>query len=166
MAVSGSNPNPEKDRPSSSPFPSDALSKKRLQILVVEDSRADLFLIREAIATAKVDAVLHVAHDGQQAIEFLERVDGTTVPCPDLVLLDINLPRKDGIEVLHKMRNTPACKNATVLVVSSSDSENDREAVNTLGIHGYFRKPSAYAEFMKLGSIVRELLARGGSDCK
>lgn len=127
--------------------------------MVVEDSRADLFLIREAIATAKVDAVLHIAHDGQQAIEFIDRVDGAAVPCPDLVLLDINLPRKDGIEVLHRMRNVEACKHAVVLVVSSSDSENDREAVRTLGINGYFRKPSAYAEFMKLGSIVRELLA-------
>jgi DNA-binding response OmpR family regulator len=57
------------------------------------------------------------------------------------------------------MRNTRACVNAIVLIVSSSDSESDRETVKTLGINGYFRKPSAYAEFMKLGPIVRELLA-------
>jgi len=124
----------------------------------VEDSKADLFLIREALAASKIDAALHIVYDGNQAIEFIDQADLATVPRPDLVLLDLNLPKKDGTEVLRHMRTSSVCKNAPVLIVSSSDSESDHEAAQNLGFTGYFRKPSAYAEFMKLGPIVRELL--------
>jgi two-component system, chemotaxis family, response regulator Rcp1 len=125
----------------------------------VEDSKADLFLIREAIAAAKVDAAVAVVHDGHQAIEFVDQADrGQGAPCPDLILLDLNLPKKDGIEVLRHIRDSAVCKNALVLVVTSSDSASDREAVKALGFSGYFRKPSVYAEFMKLGPMIRELL--------
>jgi CheY-like chemotaxis protein len=120
---------------------------------------ADLFLIREAIAAAKIDAAVSIVNDGHQAVEFIGMADaGEGVPCPDLVLLDLNLPKKDGIEVLRYLRSRAVCKNALVLVVSSSDSASDREAVQALGFNGYFRKPSVYAEFMKLGIIIRELL--------
>lgn len=118
-----------------------------------------MFLIQEAIAAAQVDAAVAVVNDGHQAVEFVDRADaGQGAFCPDLVLLDLNLPKKNGIEVLRHMRNSAACRNALVLVVSSSDSASDREAVEALGFHGYFRKPSVYAEFMKLGPVVRELL--------
>ncbi len=126
---------------------------------MVEDSKADLFLIREAIAEAKVDADLHVLQDGQQAIEFFERLEESDEPlCPDLVLIDLNLPKKNGTEVLRSLRRSGPCRHALVLIVTSSDSSNDRDAVNHLGLSGYFRKPSSYAEFLKLGPIVRDLL--------
>jgi two-component system, chemotaxis family, response regulator Rcp1 len=127
--------------------------------LVVEDSKADLFLIRQAISAAQVNAAVEVVHDGHQAVEFIDQVDrGEGAPCPDLVLLDLNLPKKDGIEVLRHIRGSGNCKNSLVLVVSSSDSASDREAVKALGFSGYFRKPSVYAEFMKLGPMIRGLL--------
>jgi len=126
---------------------------------VVEDSQADLFLIRQAIAEAHVNATVTVVDDGHQAVEFIDRVEARQdVHCPDLVLLDLNLPKKDGMEVLRHMRNTSACKNTMVLVVTSSDSASDREAVHALGFQGYFRKPSVYAEFMKLAPMIRALL--------
>jgi CheY-like chemotaxis protein len=125
----------------------------------VEDSKADLFLIREAIASAQIRAAISIVSDGHQAVEFINEADADRgAPRPDLVLLDLNLPKSDGIEVLRYMRNSPSCKNALVVVVSSSDSMSDREAVRALGFNGYFRKPSAYAEFMKLGPMIRELL--------
>lgn len=127
--------------------------------MVVEDSKADLFLIQQAISAAQVDAAVAVVNDGHQAVEYIDKADlCQDSPCPDLVLLDLNLPKKDGIEVLRHMRNSAVCKNALVLVVSSSDSASDREAAKALGFNGYFRKPSAYAEFMKLGPMIRELL--------
>lgn len=126
----------------------------------MEDSKADLFLIREAIATAQVNATVSIVNDGYQAVEFIDRADtGEGAICPDLVLMDVNLPKKDGIEVLRHIRDSTNCKNAAVLVVSSSDSVSDREAAKALGFNGYFRKPSVYAEFMKLGPIIREMLA-------
>jgi CheY-like chemotaxis protein len=118
-----------------------------------------LFLIRKAIAAAAVNAVLHVVKDGQEAVQFLDNVNGGSVLCPDLVLLDLNVPKRDGTEVLRHLRNAPLCKNALVLVVTSSDSVRDREAVNALGTNGYFRKPSAFAEFLKLGALVKNLLS-------
>jgi two-component system, chemotaxis family, response regulator Rcp1 len=132
----------------------------RRHILIVEDSKADLFLIREAIDAAEIDAEQHAVHDGQQAIHFFDQADRDTgAPRPDLVLLDLNLPKEDGTEVLRRLRKSSACKDALVLVVTSSDSSSDREAVKSLGLNGYFRKPSSYAEFLKLGPIVRDLLA-------
>ncbi len=127
--------------------------------MVAEDSNADLFLIRQAISAAHVDASVAVVTDGHEAVEFIDKAEaGEGAPWPDLVLLDLNLPKKDGIEVLRHIRNSCVCKNALVLVVTSSDSVRDREAVKALGFDGYFRKPSVYAEFMKLGPMIRELL--------
>ena len=126
----------------------------------MEDSKADLFLIRQAISAAQVDAAVVVVSDGHQAMEFIDKAEaGQDVPCPDLVLLDLNIPKKDGIEVLRHIRESAACRNTLVLVVTSSDSAIDREAVKALGVKGYFRKPSVYAEFMKLAPMIRELLS-------
>jgi two-component system, chemotaxis family, response regulator Rcp1 len=128
-------------------------------ILIVEDNPADVFLIRRAIEAANVYADLRVVHDGEQAIRFFDEVDGDAgIPCPALVILDINLPRKPGGEVLQHMRQTRRCRSAIVLVVSTSDSARDREEMKKLGANGYFRKPSEYADFMKLGSVIQALL--------
>lgn len=157
---SGSNQNPGKDRPSISPSPNkpDALPP---QILVVEDSKTDVFLIRKAIASAQVDADLHVVSDGDAATRFFDSADAdANAPCPALVLLDLNLPKKSGDDVLRHLRNSRRCSEAAVLIVSSSDAARDREGVAGLGVSGYFRKPSDYYEFMKLGELVKKLLGR------
>ena len=122
-----------------------------------------MFLIRQAIEAAQVNAAVAVVNDGHEAVEFIDKAEtGEGVARPDLVLLDLNLPKKNGIEVLRHIRNSTACKNALVLIVSSSDSLNDREAAKALGFSGYFRKPSVYAEFMKLSAMIRELLTGAG----
>jgi DNA-binding response OmpR family regulator len=79
---------------------------------------------------------------------------------PDLVILDINLPRKSGREVLRALRQSPNCGRTPVLVVTSSDSQRDRDEMANLGASLYFRKPSDYNEFMKLGDVVKTLLAK------
>lgn len=135
------------------------------QIVVVEDSKTDVFLIREAIANAQVDADLHFLPDGDAATQFFDSVDvDANAPCPALVLLDLNLPKKNGDDVLRHLRSSKRCSNAAVLIVSSSDAVRDREAVNKLGVNGYFRKPSDYYDFMKLGELVKSLLGPGPSD--
>jgi DNA-binding response OmpR family regulator len=82
---------------------------------------------------------------------------------PSLVLLDLNLPKKSGDEVLKDLRKSIRCRHARVLIVTSSDSERDREITASLAVDGYFRKPSEYAEFMKLGAVVNALLSGVGS---
>ena len=155
---SGSSLKSEKDQPFVSHSRPEGTRENVHQILIVEDSKADLFLIREAIAAAGIIATLYVVHDGQEAIQFLDNVDRRVVPCPDLVLLDLNIPKRDGTEVLRHLRQSPGCKKSLVLIVTSSDSLRDRAAVNALGTDGYFRKPSVYADFLKLGEVVRSLL--------
>ena len=160
MGGSGSNPDPEPDQPSASQSPSEARSgEEPRHILIVEDNRADVFLIREAIEAAEIKAELEVVDDGDKAIKFFEAIDlDDRRACPCLLILDINLPKRPGNEVLAHMRRTRRCPDAQVLVVTSSDSDRDREEMRNLGVKVYFRKPSDYAAFMKLGDIVKELL--------
>lgn len=111
---------------------------------------------------ANIQADFHVVRDGEQAVEFFDEAErDIAVPCPALVILDINLPKKHGDEVLEHMRNSPRCRGAVVIAVSTSDSPRDRQDMARLGADAYFRKPSEYAEFMKLGDLVRQFLNAG-----
>ncbi len=133
----------------------------------MEDNEADVFLIQEAIEAKKLPMALHVVRDGEQAVRYFDEADGNiSAPCPSLVILDINLPKKQGGEVLKHMRRSHRCANALVIVVSTSDSARDREQMTELGANGYFRKPSEYAAFMKFGDVVKALLAGGISESK
>jgi DNA-binding response OmpR family regulator len=119
-----------------------------------------VFLIQEAIRSANVSAALDLVADGEQALRYIDAVErDDAAECPILIILDINLPKRHGGEVLERLRQTAKCANATVLVVTSSDSSSDREAVAPFGVRAYFRQPSEYDDFMKLGQIVRGLLS-------
>ena len=120
-----------------------------------------MYLIQRAIEGSTVPVDIHVARDGQQAVQFFDQADADpTRSCPEIVILDINLPKIQGGEVLRYMRTRSRCAQAYVIVVSTSDSERDRELMKELGADGYFRKPSEFDEFMKLGEVVRGVLAR------
>jgi CheY-like chemotaxis protein len=125
----------------------------------VEDNRTDVFLIQEAIGSCRIDAEIEIVRDGQAALSYFENVDASRADaCPDLILLDMNLPKRSGDEVLKHLRTSTNCRHSKVLIVSSSDAPEDRQAVETSGVAGYFRKPSSYDEFMKLGPLIRTLL--------
>lgn len=135
----------------------------RHQILLVEDNKADLFLIREAIEMAGVRADLHIVNDGEAAVLFIDQADlNATAPCPVLVLLDLNLPRKTGTEVLRHLRKSRNCAEASVIIVSSSDTKGDRTLTAELGATEYFCKPSSFAAYLALGDVVRRVLAGTG----
>ncbi|MCC6861010.1 MAG: response regulator [Bryobacterales bacterium] len=161
MAGSGSNPSPGKGPPSPSPSPSEpSAGRRRPRILLVEDNGADVFLIRESLQAAQLHADLHILPDGEKAIRFFEDADADpSAPCPDLVLLDINLPRRSGHEVARHLRGSRRCACTPIVVVTSSDSERDRQEMARLGVNAYFRKPSDYASYLQLGSLVKTLLA-------
>lgn len=118
-----------------------------------------MYLIREALAGTGMRLSVHLAYDGEQAIQFLEQMDTSSdAPCPELVVLDINLPKLEGGEVLRYIRQLPKCGGTRVLVVSTSDSIEDRERMMSLGANGYFRKPSEYDKFMRLSGVVLTML--------
>ncbi len=128
-------------------------------VLVVEDNPADANLIEEAVAEEHVVCELHIVRDGAKAIDFLDRLDADdTQQRPDLVLLDLNLPKVSGEQVLMRIRLSPRCEKTRVLIVSSSNAPADRERAMALGATGYFRKPSSLDQFMEIGHRIREML--------
>jgi chemotaxis family two-component system response regulator Rcp1 len=130
-----------------------------VDILLVEDAAPDVFLVREALKQAGVTLNLRVLGDGEQALDFIDHLDkDDTIACPRLVLLDLNLPKRTGDQILAHMRRSERCSGIPVIIVTSSDLSKDKEYTARLGANGYFRKPSRLDEFMKLGILVRRML--------
>jgi two-component system, chemotaxis family, response regulator Rcp1 len=113
-----------------------------VQILLVEDSPEDVLLTREALKDAKVANQLHVARDGDEALAFLRR-EGPHHEAPDidLVLLDLNLPGKDGREVLTEIKQDPALQRTPVVVLTTSASDKDVLHAYDHHVNAYVRKP-------------------------
>jgi DNA-binding response OmpR family regulator len=130
---------------------------------LAEDNLPDALLVREAIQLEKLPLEVHGAADGERVIDWITRVErgDADVPCPHIFLLDLNLPRVDGFEVLRRIRASEKCKDVPVLVVTSSDSPADRAMAAQLGA-GYFRKPTSLEEFLKIGSVLRGFLEEKG----
>lgn len=161
---SGSNPNPVTEQPSSSPFLSTPKprAQRRFNLLLAEDNLPDALLVREAIAVENLPLEVYVAPDGQQAIDFIARAEkDPDAPCPHFLLLDLNLPKRDGFEVLQRLRSSTKCKDIPVLIITSSDSPDDVSEAAALGA-GYFRKPPNYDEFLKLGGVLRQIIQDSG----
>jgi CheY-like chemotaxis protein len=132
-------------------------------IVVVEDNQTDVFLVQEAIEAQGLPVAVQFVEDGEQAVRYMERIDqDASLPCPRLFLLDLNLPRMSGLEVLAYIRQSERCKSAKVLVMTSSNAERDRAESAALGATAYFIKPSGYEAFLRLGAVIEELLSRAG----
>jgi two-component system, chemotaxis family, response regulator Rcp1 len=130
-----------------------------ISLLLIEDNRTDVFLVKEALAAHAPNSQLEVLEDGEQAIRYIERIDrDITVVCPSLFLLDLNLPKTPGLEVLTRIRGCQRCATIPVLIMSSSDAERDRSDAAAAGATAYFRKPSGYEAFLTVGEVIRELL--------
>ena len=120
-------------------------------VLLVEDSPGDVRLTREAFKDAKVHINLHVAPDGIEAMAFL-RHEGAhaNAPRPDLILLDLNLPKKDGREVLAEIKESPALKSIPVVILTTSASEADILRSYRLHANCYIAKPVDLDGFLKV----------------
>lgn len=128
-----------------------------MQILLVEDSAADVRLTQEALKDAKILNELHVARDGVEAMDFLQqRGDHATAPRPDIVILDLNLPRKDGKEVLAEMKGDPDLRSIPVAVLTTSDAEIDVLESYDLGANCFLTKPVDLDQFLKVVRAVEE----------
>jgi chemotaxis family two-component system response regulator Rcp1 len=120
-----------------------------IEILLVEDSPGDVRLTREAFKDAKVHISLHVASDGTEAMAFLRREgDYANVPRPDLILLDLNLPKKDGREVLGEIKESTTLKSIPVVVLTTSASEADILRSYNLHANCYITKPVGLNGFL------------------
>ena len=133
-----------------------------LRILLAEDNPGDVFLVKRALSRhLATEYELVVANDGDSAWKLIESADKTSAASFDLFIVDLNLPVRPGLEVLARIRKCRGkMSRAIVLIVSSSSSRPDREAVTREGADYYFCKPSELESFLKLGVIVRDLWNR------
>lgn len=130
--------------------------------MLIEDNPADAGLVREALDEHGIEGQLIVIPDGDLAIRWLEALDAGANPCPDLLILDLNLPKRAGHEVLACVRNSAKCREAIAVVLSSSDARRDKEEAARLGASEYIRKPLRLNEFIELGARFRDMLERRG----
>jgi len=122
-----------------------------IEVLLVEDSPGDVRLTREAFKDAKVHINLHVAPDGVEAMAFLRREgEYANVPRPDLILLDLNLPKKGGREVLEEIKESPTLKSIPVVILTTSASEEDILRSYMLHANCYITKPVGLDGFLKV----------------
>jgi two-component system, chemotaxis family, response regulator Rcp1 len=131
-----------------------------MRILLVEDSEGDVFLVRRALDKQGLKHELIVARNGEEALHMLEQAEkGPIADTPEIVLLDLNLPKVHGSQILSHIRRTQAFDGMRVIILTSSDSPSDRELALALGANVYFRKPTDLQSFMELGQVVKQLLA-------
>ncbi len=134
---------------SSQPPVSDATTRERcLNILLVDDDEVDVMNVKRAFQKAHITNPLVVAHDGLQALEKLRA--GDFVCERRLVLLDLNMPRMNGIEFLRELRRDPALHATPVVVLTTSNDERDKVDAYDLNVAGYLLKPVTFASFVEI----------------
>lgn len=119
-----------------------------IDILLVEDNEGDVLLSQIAFKDSEYDCQLHVASDGELAMDFLyQRNDFTDSPTPDIVLLDLNLPKKNGLSVLEDIKNDPDLRRIPVVIMTSSQANTDIVSGYDLQASGYIIKPLSLQKF-------------------
>ena len=131
---------------------------ERKVILLAEDLEDDILLIQRAFVAAKIATPLHIVRDGEEAVEYLEGIgkysNRAEYPLPDLLLLDLKMPKMDGMEVLRWLRNQPELKALRVVVLTSSEDIYDVNRAYELGANSFLVKP---LEFINYPALVRTL---------
>jgi CheY-like chemotaxis protein len=126
-----------------------------IDVLLVEDDPGDVLMTREAFADHKVRNTLHVVNNGVDALSFLRREgEYADAPRPDLVLLDLNLPRMDGREVLAEVKSDPELRSIPVVVLTTSEADEDVSRSYTLHANAYVTKPVDFDRFI---AVVRQI---------
>ncbi|USZ73112.1 response regulator [Natronosalvus halobius] len=122
-----------------------------IDILLVEDNPGDVRLTKEAFKEGRIDNTIHVARNGVDALSFLYQRDGyEDAPRPDLILLDLNLPRKNGEEVLEELKDDPTLRRIPTVVLTSSEAEEDVVRSYEKYANAYLTKPIDPDEFIEI----------------
>ncbi|MDA4101049.1 chemotaxis protein CheY [Mycolicibacterium monacense DSM 44395] len=124
-------------------------STRPIDVLLIEDDPGDELITREAFEHNKISNTLHVAHDGQEGLDFLYRRNGyENAPRPDLILLDLNLPKYDGRQLLETVKSDPDLNHIPVVVLTTSSAEEDILRSYKLHANAYVTKPVDLDQFM------------------
>jgi len=132
-----------------------------LHVLLVEDDPGDVLITKEAIRAGKLVSTLHVVNDGEQALEFLHQEHGyADAPRPDLILLDLNLPKIDGHGVLSRVKSDPDLRRIPVVVLSTSNAAEDVLRSYDLYANAYVSKPVDFESFVDAVHQIDEFFAK------
>lgn len=130
------------------------------QILLVDDNKMDIALTLDAFREARLLNQIHVAHNGQEALEYLNGIgqfeDRDKYPLPNIILLDLKMPGIDGIEVLKRVKTTPTIKRIPIIILTSSKQEGDRALSYDLGANSYLVKPISFNGFIDVVTKITE----------
>lgn len=129
------------------------MSNKPLQILLADDDEDDRLFFKEALEDIKIKTVVTTVNDGIELMEYLINPDNVL---PDVVFLDLNMPRKNGIQCLEEIRNDDALKDLTIAIYSTSGAERDIEETFIKGANVYIKKPN---DFVTLKKVVEEAMS-------
>ena len=129
---------------------------KPVSILLVEDSPDDVEITRRALERGQVKNHLMVARDGQEALDILFSRRDTEGALPGLILLDLNLPKVDGREVLEKIKSDPKLKRVPVIAMTSSTREEDVLRTYDLGVNTFISKPVKFEDFIRVIATIRD----------
>ncbi len=137
---------------------------RKLKILVIEDNPGDVLLLKLALKAAELDCEFVVVTDGGAALAFVkDSENGGDEPVFDLVVLDLNLPKNDGLEVLDAMRASRLYRNVPVAVLSSSSSRREQAKIERIRTARYITKPPTLDEYLAVGLTIRKLFLETGS---
>jgi CheY-like chemotaxis protein len=119
------------------------------EVLIVDDEPGDIHLISAAIAEGKFPCNLHTAHNGLEALDYLQSCDQATKPVPDLILLDLNMPRMNGHDTLAALKARPQWSRIPVVVLTTSSADRDVGQVYDVGAAGFVTKPIELDHFIE-----------------
>lgn len=128
-------------------------------VWLVEDNPTDIFVIENLLRSSGLQFEIRPIEHGERALEFIA---DETAQCPDLILLDLNMPRVSGLEVLQALRASARCAHIPVVVITSSQSPEDREATAKFGANAFFTKPGNLKEYEKLIDVIESFLGTTG----
>jgi chemotaxis family two-component system response regulator Rcp1 len=129
-----------------------------LTIIVIEDNPVDVYLIRWVLHAHELSHELHVIDNGDRAIDYVNQLAHEERRSPTLMLLDLNLPQRDGREILQRVKAIPHGSDIRVVVVTSSTNLTDRRETLAMGADAYFEKPNHLNECMQLGDLIKHLV--------
>lgn len=126
-------------------------------VLLVEDNRPDVLFLERAMKDIGLDVELHVASDGEKALNFLYKREGSeSAPRPSIILLDLSLPRIYGLDVLRVIKSDPHLKRIPVIVLTTSDADEDVEQAYDANANAYIQKPPRYSDIYGIVKSIKE----------
>lgn len=132
------------------------MGDKSIEILLVEDDEVDVMNVQRAFRKAKIDHPLHLATDGIAALELLRgQMSSIHLNLPRIILLDINMPRMNGLEFLRELRGDPALRSLTVVILTTSAQDSDLRAAYEYNVSGYIIKPLAANDFLEVVNTLK-----------